>query len=201
MLVISSPSGAGKTTLANKLLASEQNLQLSISTTTRPPRPGEIDGKHYFFIDHPTFATRREAGEFLECAEVFENFYGTPKEPVETALGKGCDVLFDIDWQGARQIAETAPDDVVRVFVLPPSLEVLHGRLKTRATDDNEVIVKRMEGATREMSHWAEYDYVLVNDELEATLESLRIILAAERLRRTRHPELRDFVKTLTRGG
>lgn len=197
MLILSAPSGAGKTTLASRLIAVESTLQLSISATTRAPRPGEINGTHYFFLDHPTFAAKREAGEFLESAEVFSNFYGTPKGPVEAALTAGRDVLFDIDWQGAQQIAEKAPNDVVRVFILPPSREVLFSRLKTRGTDTPDVLAERIAGATREMSHWSEYDYVLINDDLEATVASLRNILAVERLRRERCVGLTAFVENL----
>jgi len=199
MLILSAPSGAGKTTLANRLIATESALQLSVSATTRPPRPGEVNGTHYIFLDHPTFAARREAGEFLESAEVFSNYYGTPKGPVEAALASGRDVLFDIDWQGARQIAEKAPIDVVRVFILPPSRGVLYGRLKTRGTDTPDILTERMAGATREMSHWDEYDYVLINDDLEATLATLRTVLAVERLRRERCTGLAAFVDGLMR--
>lgn len=199
MLILSSPSGAGKTTLASKLLETDKTLTLSVSATTRPPRPGEVDGVHYFFIDQAAFEARREAGGFLEWAQVFGNFYGTPRAPVEEALTAGRDVVFDIDWQGTRQVSAAAPADVVRVFILPPSRAVLKERLKGRNADSAEVVARRMAGAREEISHWNEYDYVLINDDLDATLGALRTILAAERLRRERRPGLTAFAAGLLR--
>ena len=198
MLILSSPSGAGKTTLAGNLLAAEgEACTLSVSATTRPPRPGEADGEHYHFIGRPEFEARREAGEFIEWAEVFGNLYGTPGDSVETALRAGRDVVFDIDWQGARQLSERAPDDVVRIFILPPSREALSQRLSARAADPPDVLARRLAGASREMSHWREYDYVIVNSDLRESLAALKSILAAERLKRSRRPGLADFVAGL----
>ncbi len=202
MLILSSPSGAGKSTLARKLLAREgEACVLSISATTRPPRPREIDGTHYHFIGRPEFERRREAGEFIEWAEVFGNLYGTPKNALDTALAAGRDVVFDIDWQGARQLVEQAPDDVVRVFILPPSRDALSQRLSTRAADSPEVLARRLAGASREMSHWQEYDYVIVNCDLQDSIAALADIVSAERLKRTRRPGLAAFVETLMSQG
>jgi guanylate kinase len=198
MLILSSPSGAGKTTLAGMLLKQEgEACLLSVSATTRPPRPGEADGEHYHFIGRPEFEARREAGEFLEWAEIFGNLYGTPRSSVETALRAGRDVVFDIDWQGARQLAASAPDDVVRVFILPPSRDALSQRLSARAADPPDVLARRLAGASEEMSHWEEYDYVIVNNDLGESLISLSSILAAERLKRPRRPGLAAFVGRL----
>jgi guanylate kinase len=200
MLILSSPSGAGKTTLAGKLLAREaEACVLSVSATTRSPRPGEIDGEHYHFITREQFEARRDAGEFLEWAEVFGNLYGTPSESVETALGAGRDVVLDLDWQGARQLSQSAADDVVRVFILPPSRDALSRRLSARAADSPDVLARRLAGASREMSHWHEYDYVIINCDLRESLASLTSILAAERLKRARRPGLGAFVSTLMR--
>ncbi len=200
MLILSSPSGAGKTTLARMLLAEEgAACTLSVSATTRPPRPGETHGADYVFLDRADFEARRTDGNFLESAEVFGNLYGTPREAVETALAEGCDVVFDIDWQGARQLAAAAPDDVVRVFILPPSRQALAERLTARAGDPPDVIARRLAGASDEISHWHEYDYVVVNADLAESLSALRAILAAERLRRVRSPGLADFVDGLLR--
>ena len=200
MLILSSPSGAGKTTLAGKLLAGEgEACILSVSATTRPPRPGEIDGEHYHFITRAAFEARRDAGEFLEWAEVFGNLYGTPKDSVETALGAGRDVVLDIDWQGARRLSQSAAADVVRVFILPPSRDALSRRLSARAADSPEVLARRLGGASREMSHWHEYDYVVVNSDLCESLAWLTSILAAERLKRPRRPGLGAFVDSLMR--
>jgi guanylate kinase len=198
MLVLSSPSGAGKTTLSRMLLDAESNIELSISVTTRPMRPGEIDGRHYHFIDRKRFDQLKQKDELLEHAEVFGNFYGTPRKPVEQALKQGRDVLFDIDWQGTQQLRESAADDLASVFLLPPSSSELARRLHTRAQDDEKVIQARMAKAGDEMSHWAEYDYVVVNRELDRAFAEVRAILAAERLKRKRQPGLSAFVRGLT---
>ena len=198
MLILSSPSGAGKTTLAAKLLAQEgEACILSVSATTRPPRRGEADGEHYHFIGRPEFEARREAGEFMEWAEVFGNLYGTPRSSVEAALRAGRDVVFDIDWQGTRQLSASAPDDVVRVFILPPSRDALSQRLSARAADPSDVLARRLAGASEEMSHWQEYDYVIVNRDLDESLASLSVILKAERLKASRRPGLAGFVGEL----
>jgi len=195
MLVLSSPSGAGKTTLARKLLSSEAGLEMSVSVTTRPMRPGEVEGKDYIFVSLEAFTTMRDKGDLLEWALVFENRYGTPKAPVERALEKGRDILFDIDWQGAEKLTRTARDDLVSVFILPPSAEALESRLKDRAQDSAEVVKRRMAGASNEIQQWNDYDYVIVNTDVEASLRELRAILAAERLKRTRRTGLDDFVR------
>jgi guanylate kinase len=197
MLVLSSPSGAGKTTLSRKLLAEERGLELSISVTTRPKRRGEINGRHYHFIDRHRFDQLARAGDLLESAEVFGNFYGTPRKPVEKALKQGRDVLFDIDWQGTQQLREKLPQDLVSVFVLPPSIPELERRLHTRAQDDEKVIRARMAKAGGEMTHWAEYDYVVVNRDFERAFFDVRAILAAERLKRERQTGLSAFVRGL----
>ena len=197
ILVLSSPSGAGKTTLSRRLLDSDSSIQLSVSVTTRAPRPGEVDGKDYWFIDDNEFARRRDAGELLEWATVFDNHYGTPRAPVEDLMSRGFDVLFDIDWQGAQQIAEQATSDIVRVFVLPPSGEVLEERLKLRAQDSELVVARRMSRASDEISHWGEYDYVIINDNLEQSTEALRSVLVAERHRRERQVGLQAFVRRM----
>jgi guanylate kinase len=199
MLILSSPSGAGKTTLSRKLLECEKDnaLVMSVSVTTRKPRPGEQDGKDYFFVSHEKFLNMIAGDEFLEHAQVFENHYGTPRAFVENHIKKGTDVLFDIDWQGTRQLCEKARADVASVFILPPSMAELERRLKARAQDSDEVVKKRMAKAQSEISHWQEYDYVLVNQDLDSTLEQIDIILKAERLKRTRQVGLGDFVKSL----
>ena len=194
MFVLSSPSGAGKTTLSRQLLASDDSISMSVSATTRPPRPGEVDGSDYHFVDKPTFMRMREAGELLESAEVFDNFYATPKAPVMAALAQGQDILFDIDWQGAQQLRAMMPHDVVSVFILPPNAITLERRLKARAQDSDEVVARRMAKAANEISHWAEYDYVIVNSDLDDSSARLTAILAAERNRRERLVGLRDFV-------
>lgn len=199
LLVLSSPSGAGKTTLARRLRTEQPGLELSISVTTRKPRPGEADGVDYHFVEVPAFERMRDAGELLEWAHVFKNYYGTPRLAVEQALAGGRDVLFDIDWQGARQLKERLPDDVVRVFVLPPSREVLAARLQGRGQDGPDIVAERMSAASTEMSHWNEYDYVVVNDDLDRSMASLHAILAAERLRRERLTGLADFMAPLLR--
>jgi guanylate kinase len=197
---MSSPSGAGKTTLSRKLLATDKNITMSVSVTTRSPRPGEVEGKDYFFITKDRFAQMRDRGELLEYAEVFGNFYGTPKKPVEEALAKGRDVLFDIDWQGTQQLAQAMEDDLVRLFILPPSADELQNRLINRAQDTSSVVAKRMAEASREISHWPEYDYVIVNDDVDASQGEVMAILNAERLRRRRQIGLTDFVRALTKG-
>ena len=197
MLVVSSPSGAGKTTLSRGLLAAEREIVMSVSMTTRRPRPGEIDGKDYFFVDEVTFNLMVNRQEFLEHAKVFDHYYGTPREPVFAALDKGRDVLFDIDWQGTQQLAQSTRDDLVSVFILPPSTAELERRLKRRAQDSAQVVARRMAKAADEMSHYAEYDYVIVNHDVEASLAQLRAILTAERLRRTRQIGLHEFVNGL----
>ena len=196
---MSSPSGAGKTTLSRKLLAADRNITMSVSVTTRPPRPGEVDGKDYHFISKNEFARQRDGGELLEWAEVFGNFYGTPRKPVEDALIKGRDVLFDIDWQGTQQLAQAMEDDLVRIFILPPSAEELRDRLIKRAQDSSTVVAKRMAEASREISHWPEYDYVVINDEIEQSHAQITAILTAERLRRRRRTGLTNFVREMTK--
>lgn len=197
MFVLSSPSGAGKTTLSRMLLAEDQQVELSISVTTRPPRRGEIDGRHYHFIAESAFQDLANGGGLLEWARVFGHHYGTPREPVAEALTAGRDVLFDIDWQGTQQLREKAPTDLVSVFVLPPSGAELERRLRIRAQDADEVIRARMTKAADEMSHWAEYDYVVVNSDLDRTFAEVRAILAAERLKRERQTGLSAFVRGL----
>ena len=195
LLVLSSPSGAGKTTLASRLLENDSSIALSVSLTTRPPRANEVDGREYWFVDEATFQARRKAGELLEWARVFDHFYGTPQAPVAAALAAGQDILFDIDWQGAQQIAEAMAQDLVRVFVLPPSGPILEQRLRTRAQDSDQVVADRMARASDEISHWAEYDYVIVNDDLEASSLALQSILIAERHKRERQRGLPRFVR------
>jgi guanylate kinase len=197
MLVLSSPSGAGKTTIARELLARDGNLALSVSATTRPMRPSETEGVDYLFVDQARFDAMVTEDAFLEHAAVFEHCYGTPKAAVEAALATGQDVLFDIDWQGAQQVREKARDDLVGVFILPPSTAELERRLHSRAQDPDEVVFGRMAKAAHEMSHWAEYDYIVVNENLETSVAAVRSILQAERLRRDRQVGLRDFVETL----
>ncbi len=201
MLVLSSPSGAGKTTISRRLLDTDNNLSLSVSATTRPPRPGEVDGTDYFFVDQARFDAMVAGGELLEHAVVFGNNYGTPRAPVEAALEQGRDVLFDIDWQGTQQVREAARDDLVSVFVLPPSTAELERRLYTRAQDSEAVVRARMAKAADEMSHWAEYDYIIINDDIDKSVEQVEAILTAERLRRERRVGLRAFVETLRSGG
>jgi guanylate kinase len=197
MLVLSSPSGAGKTTLSRRLLAEDGGVTLSVSVTTRKMRPGEVDGRDYHFIDRRRFAAMVKNDELLEWAEVFDNSYGTPTKPVMDALAAGRDVLFDIDWQGTQQLREKARSDLVAVFVLPPSIPELERRLRTRAQDDYDTILHRMAKASDEMSHWAEYDYVVINREVDQAFADVKAILAAERLKRERQPGLSDFVRAL----
>jgi len=197
MLVLSSPSGAGKTTLSRKLLDMDREVVLSVSVTTRKMRPGERDGRDYHFIDRRRFDALVEKNELLEWAEVFDNYYGTPRQPVMDALAAGRDVLFDVDWQGTQQLRDRAANDLVSIFVLPPSIPELEERLKRRAQDDYETIHRRMAKAADEMSHWAEYDYVVINRELDQAFADVSAILAAERLRRERQTGLSDFVRSL----
>ncbi len=194
MLVLSSPSGAGKTSIARRLLELEPELVLSVSVTTRPKRPGELDGVDYHFIDRATFDAMVAAGELLEHAEVYDHGYGTPRAAVEKALAGGRDVLFDIDWQGAQQLREAAGEDMVGIFILPPSVAELERRLRRRAQDPEEVVRKRLARVAADVTHWAEYDYVLINCDLDRSVEQARAILAAERLRRSRQPGLAEFV-------
>lgn len=197
MLVLSSPSGAGKTTIARRLLDEDAQLANSVSTTTRPMRPGEVDGQDYHFVNGDEFSRLLRNGDLLEHATVFGHQYGTPRKPVEAALAEGHDVLFDIDWQGTQQLKQTARDDLVAVFVLPPSTEELGRRLHARAQDSAEVVAARMAKAADEMSHWAEYDYIIVNRDIEESVASVRAILTAERLKRERQIGLADFVGKL----
>ncbi|MEM6913915.1 MAG: guanylate kinase [Pseudomonadota bacterium] len=194
LFVLSSPSGAGKTTLSKNLLASDKRMMLSVSATTRAPRPGEVDGQDYHFLDTAAFRAREAKGEFLESAEVFGHHYGTPRGPVMDSIEAGLDVLFDIDWQGKQQLEETARSDLVSVFILPPSRSALEDRLKRRAQDTDEVVSQRMAMADDEISHYAEYDYVIVNDDIDRAQLQLSSILTAERLRRRRQTGLRRFV-------
>ena len=197
MLVLSSPSGAGKTTIARRLREQDDGIEMSISHTTRPRRNGEENGKDYQFVDRETFTRMRDQGEFLEWAVVFDNYYGTTRKPVEEALAAGRDVLFDVDWQGAAALRDQAKNDVVTVFVLPPTAADLEQRLNERAQDSPEIVRRRMLGASNEIQHWDEYDYVVINHDIGCSVEALRAILAAERLRRTRLTGLRQFVKKL----
>jgi guanylate kinase len=200
MLVLSSPSGAGKTTISRALLEREPNLTMSISATTRPKRPGETAGVDYIFVDPTEFNLMVNRQELLEHARVFENYYGTPKEPVDAALAAGKDVLFDIDWQGTQQLSENAREDLVTVFILPPSTQELERRLNSRAQDPADVVAKRMARAADEMSHYPEYQYVIVNQDIEESVAAVRAILTAERLKRDRQIGLGDFVKALREG-
>jgi guanylate kinase len=197
LLVLSSPSGAGKTTLARRLIDADPDISMSVSVTTRKPRPGEQDGRDYFFVDEARFKGMAEGGELLEWARVFDNFYGTPHAPVEAAIAQGKDILFDIDWQGAQQLSEKMKQDVARVFILPPSAASLEERLRTRAQDSDDVVRRRMSQASAEISHWPEYDYVIVNTDLPRSMEGLTAILAAERLRRERLNGLTGFVRQM----
>lgn len=197
MFVLSSPSGAGKTTVSRMLLGEEASLDLSISVTTRPKRPGEIEGRDYYFIDDARFEKMVKKNELMEFAKVFGNRYGTPRAQVEAALAAGRDILFDIDWQGTQQLREKARNDLVSIFLLPPSIAELERRLRNRAQDKDNIIRERMSRAGEEMSHWAEYDYVVVNQDLDRTFAGVRAILHAERLKRTRQTGLVTFVRGL----
>ncbi|WP_189989663.1 guanylate kinase [Thalassobaculum fulvum] len=200
MLVLSSPSGAGKTTISRRLLDEERTLFMSVSATTRARRPGEVDGRDYFFVDPTEFNLMVNRGELLEHAKVFGNYYGTPRGPVEEALAAGRDVLFDIDWQGTQQLQDSAPRDLVSVFILPPSTRELERRLRARAQDSDEVVAARMAKAADEISHYPEYQYIILNDDIERSVAAVRSILAAERLKRERQVGLPDFVKGLREG-
>jgi guanylate kinase len=197
MLVLSSPSGAGKTTLARRLREGDPGIAMSISHTTRPRRNGEEDGRDYHFVARDTFTRMRDQGEFLEWAVVFDNYYGTTRKPVEAALAAGRDVLFDVDWQGADSLREKSKDDVVTVFILPPTAADLEQRLNVRAQDPPDVVRRRMLGASNEIQHWQDYDYVVINHDIECSVEAVRSILAAERLRRSRLTGLKQFVQKL----
>ena len=197
LLILSSPSGAGKSTLTRNLIEQDHGIKLSVSVTTRARRGSEIDGVHYRFIARDDFLEMRERGDLLEWAEVHGNFYGTPRKPVEQALAAGEDMMFDIDWQGTRQIVEKMREDVVSVFILPPSMSELRNRLERRAEDSPEVIARRLANAREEIAQWQAYDYVLINDDLQRTFGELRAILDSERLRRDRHPALAGFVEDL----
>ncbi|HEX9448929.1 MAG TPA: guanylate kinase [Dongiaceae bacterium] len=200
MLVLSSPSGAGKTSISRRLLTLEPSLTMSVSMTTRLKRPGEVAGIDYHFVDLTEFSVMINRGQFLEYAKVFDNYYGTPRQAVETALSKGSDVLFDIDWQGTQQLAQAAREDLVSVFILPPSTQALEQRLRSRAQDSADVVAHRMSKAADEMSHWAEYDYIIINQDIEDSVNRVRAILTAERLRRQRQVGLAEFVKGLRQG-
>ena len=197
MLVLSSPSGAGKTTIARKLLEQDLGIEISVSHTTRKMRKGERDGQDYHFVSHDTFTKMRDHGEFLEWAVVFDNYYGTTRKPVEEALAAGRDVLFDVDWQGAASLRDKARDDVVTVFILPPTAADLEQRLNVRAQDPPEIVRRRMLGASNEIQHWTEYDYVVVNYDIDRSVAAIRAVLTAERLRRTRLTGLKQFVQNL----
>ena len=200
LLVLSSPSGAGKTTITRRLLERDATLSLSVSVTTRPPRPGEIDGKDYRFIDQAAFDRMVAGGELLEHATVFGHCYGTARQPIEAAIADGRDIVTDIDWQGTQQVKASLRDDLVTIFILPPSIAALESRLRTRAQDSDAVVAQRMAKSSEEMSHWPEYGYVIVNDDLDASVARAQAIVTAERLRLDRQTGLADFVTRL-RGG
>jgi guanylate kinase len=200
LLVLSSPSGAGKTTITRRLVAADPELVLSVSVTTRRPRQGEVEGRDYYFINRPRFDEMVEQGELLEHATVFGNSYGTPRRPIEDALAGGQDVVGDVDWQGTQQLAKNVGDDLVSVFVLPPSIADLEARLGARAQDSAAVVAARMAKSAVEMSHWPEYDYVIVNCDVDDSVAQVGAIVVAERLRRTRQPGLGDFVNALRTG-
>jgi guanylate kinase len=200
LLVLSSPSGAGKTTITRLLLQRDPTLALSVSVTTRPPRPGEINGSDYVFITPERFADMVAAGELLEHATVFGNSYGTPRRPIETALAAGSDIVTDIDWQGTQQLSQAMPEDLVKVFILPPSIATLRDRLQRRAQDSAEIVAARMAKSAEEMSHWPEYDYVIVNRDIDESVAEVAAIVTAERRRRTRQLGLAEFVNRLRAG-
>ncbi len=200
MLVLSSPSGAGKTTISRALLERDSTLEMSISVTTRPRRPGEKEGRDYYFIDPTEFSLMRNRQELLEHAKVFDHYYGTPRAPVEDAIARGRDIVFDIDWQGTQQLKQSARDDLVSVFILPPSTSELERRLQTRARDPKDVVARRMAKVVDEISHWAEYDYIIVNRDVEESVRQVEAIVTAERLRRERQVGITDFVARLREG-
>ncbi len=197
MVILSSPSGAGKSSTARRILSADALIVSSVSATTRPMRPGEVDGRDYFFIERADFEQRIQDQAFFEHAEVFGNLYGTPKAPVMEALADGKDVIFDVDWQGAEQLRAAAPDDVVSIFLLPPSIDDLRVRLRARNQDNAETVNRRMQGAHGEISHWQDYEYVLINRDLDETVSAVQAIIAAERLKRRRQPGLPDFAGEL----
>lgn len=199
LIILSSPSGAGKSTLAKRLMGWDPSLRFSVSATTRAPRPGEVDGHDYYFRSRSQFEAMVAADEMLEHAEVFGNLYGSPRAPVEAAMNEGRDTLFDIDWQGGQQVKQAMAGDVVSIFILPPSIAELDRRLRSRGQDSDAVIAGRMEKSQTEISHWAEYDYVLINEDLDRTEADLRTILMAERMKRDRQPALSAFVRALNR--
>jgi guanylate kinase len=201
MVVLSSPSGAGKTTLTKKILNTNRNILMSVSATTRQPRPGEVDGEDYIFLSKSKFSEMIDNDEFLEYAKVFDNFYGTPRAPVETALARGFDIVFDIDWQGAQQLTQAAANDLVKIFILPPNMRELENRLRSRAQDSDDVIARRMSKSENEISHWAEYDYIIINEDISEAIEELTTIVNAERMKRPRQPWLGSFIKKLITGG
>ena len=201
MIVLSSPSGAGKTTLTRKLLSAHNDMSMSVSATTRKPRPGEVEGHDYYFVSKEKFSEMIHNEDFLEHAKVFDNFYGTPRAPVEDALMDGRDVIFDIDWQGAQQLEQAAVEDLVKIFILPPDMRALESRLRTRAQDSDDVIAKRMSKSESEISHWSEYDYIIVNEDIDRALAELEAIVIAERMKRRRQMWLGPFIKTLVEGG
>lgn len=198
LIIISSPSGAGKSTLCKMIVQNDQDIKLSISATTRKQRPGEIEGQHYFFISKEKYDQMIKEDQFLEYALIFENYYGTPKKMVNDELKNNCDVLFDIDWQGARQLSEKfGKEDILTIFILPPSMSELHNRLKTRAQDKEEEVLKRMEKARDEVSHYDEYDFILVNDNLEKTYQKIRKIISAYRIKRMNKEDVKLFITKL----
>lgn len=197
MLVLAAPSGCGKSTISRQILADDDNIALSVSATTRDPRPREVDGEHYYFLNVDDFKEKSAKGDFLEWAEVFGRFYGTPKAPVEEALSQGKDIFFDIDWQGAEQLRKSAPNDLVWVCVLPPNKQALEDRLRARGQDSDAIIAKRMDEAKSESSHWIDADYVVVNDHLDKATAQVQAILRAERLKRVRRTGLQDFVERM----
>jgi guanylate kinase len=200
MVVLSSPSGAGKSTISRVLIERDSNLTMSVSATTRAPRPGEVDGQDYYFVQKRDFGSMVSGGQMLEHAQVFDNFYGTPRDPVETSLSEGRDIIFDVDWQGAQQLSENVAKDLVSIFILPPSMEELERRLYSRAQDSEEVVRKRMAEAVSEMSHYPEYDYIVVNLDVDESVAKVEAILTAERQKTERQNSLYDFVAEISRG-
>jgi len=200
MVVLSSPSGAGKSTISRALIERDSNLTMSVSATTRAPRPGEVDGQDYYFVQKRDFDAMVSGGQMLEHAQVFENFYGTPRGPVETSLSQGRDIIFDVDWQGTQQLGENVAKDLVSIFILPPSMEELERRLYSRAQDSEEVVRKRMAEAVSEMSHYPEYDYIVVNLDVEESIAKIEAILTAERQKTERQNSLHDFITEISRG-